>query len=35
MRRSTPADIAAKSAKALRQRTENDAFRRDTFALPR
>src|ERR1043165_3172727 len=31
----TPADIAAKSAKALRQRAESDAFRRDTFALPR
>jgi hypothetical protein len=35
MRRSTPADIAAKSARALRKRAENGAFRRDTFALPR
>jgi len=35
MRTRTPADIAAKSAHALRQRAENDAFRRETFALPR
>jgi hypothetical protein len=35
MRSRTPADIAAKSAAALRKRAENDAFRRDTFALPR
>ena len=31
----TPAEIAARSAKALRQRVETDAFRRETFALPR
>ena len=31
----TPADVAARSAKALRQRAETDAFRRETFALPR
>jgi hypothetical protein len=31
----TPADIAARSAKALRKRAETDAFRRETFALPR
>jgi hypothetical protein len=35
MRMKTPADIAARSAQALRKRAENDAFRRDTFALPR
>jgi len=35
MRSRTPADIAAKSAQALRRRAGNDAFRRDTFALPR
>ena len=35
MRTRTPADIAAKSAQALRKRAENDAFRRETFALPR
>jgi hypothetical protein len=33
--RRTPADIAANAAKALRQRAESDAFRRETFALPR
>jgi len=32
--RRTPADIAARAAKALRQ-CETDAFRRETFALPR
>jgi len=30
-----PADIAANAATALRRRAENDAFRRETFALPR
>ena len=35
MRTRTPADIAAKSGQALRKRAENDAFRRETFALPR
>jgi hypothetical protein len=30
----TPADIASRAAKALRKR-ETDAFRRETFALPR
>ena len=32
--RQTPADIAARAAKALRK-CETDAFRRETFALPR
>ena len=31
----TPADLAVRAAKALRQRAENDTFRRETFALPR
>jgi len=35
MRKPIPADIAAKSAAALHKRAENDAFRRETFALPR
>ena len=30
----TPADVAARAAQALRKR-ETDAFRRETFALPR
>jgi hypothetical protein len=30
----TPADLAARAAQALRQR-KTDAFRRETFALPR
>ena len=30
----TPADIAARAAQALRKR-KTDAFRRETFALPR
>ena len=30
----TPADIASRAAQALRKR-ETDAFRRETFALPR
>ena len=31
-----PADVAARAAQALRKRpARNDAFRRDTFALPR
>ena len=29
----TPADVAARAAKALRK--QSDAFRRETFALPR
>ena len=33
--RRTPREIAERSARALRQRAENDAFRRVTFALPR
>ena len=33
--RPTPADVAARAAKALRRRAETDAFRRETFALPR
>ena len=32
--RQTPADVAARAAEALRQR-QTDAFRRETFALPR
>ena len=32
--RRTPADVAARAAKALRERRA-DGFRRDTFALPR
>ena len=32
--RQTPADVAARAAQALRKR-ETDAFRRETFALPR
>ena len=32
--RRTPADIAARAAKALRAQ-RNDGFRRETFALPR
>src|SRR5205814_3756833 len=32
--RETPADVAARAAQALRRR-ETDAFRRETFALPR
>ena len=32
--RQTPADVAARAAQALRRR-ETDAFRRETFALPR
>ena len=32
--RQTPADVAARAASALRRR-ETDAFRRETFALPR
>ena len=32
--RRTPADLAARAAKALR-RAETDSFRRETFALPR
>ncbi|MEA2874319.1 MAG: hypothetical protein QOH67_4295, partial [Hyphomicrobiales bacterium] len=31
----TPADIAARAAQALRTRARSDAFRRETFALPR
>jgi hypothetical protein len=32
----TPADVAARAAQALRKRpARNDAFRRETFALPR
>jgi hypothetical protein len=31
----TPADIAARAAQALRKRATSDAFRRETFALPR
>ncbi len=30
-----PADIAANAARALARRAETDAFRRETFALPR
>jgi hypothetical protein len=31
-----PADVAARAAQALRKRpARNDAFRRETFALPR
>jgi hypothetical protein len=33
--RRTPRDIAEKSARALRRHAESDAFRRETFALPR
>ena len=34
--RRTPADVAAKAADALRKRpARTDAFRRETFALPR
>jgi hypothetical protein len=33
--RRTPREIAERSAQALRQRAVNDAFRRETFALPR
>ncbi len=32
--RKTPADLASRAAKALRQ-PRTDAFRRETFALPR
>ena len=32
--RQTPADVAARAAQALRRR-QTDAFRRETFALPR
>jgi len=32
--RRTPADVAARAAQALRRR-QTDAFRRETFALPR
>jgi hypothetical protein len=32
--RQTPADVASRAAKALRRR-QTDAFRRETFALPR
>ena len=32
--RQTPADLAARAAQALHKR-ETDAFRRETFALPR
>jgi hypothetical protein len=32
--RQTPADVAARAAEALRKR-QTDAFRRETFALPR
>ena len=32
--RRTPADVAARAAQALRKRA-TDAFRRETFALPR
>ena len=35
MRSRTPADIAAKAAAALHKRAKSDAFRRETFALPR
>ena len=35
MRSRTPADIAARSAQALHKRAKSDAFRRETFALPR
>jgi hypothetical protein len=31
----TPADIAARAAHGLRKRATSDAFRRETFALPR
>ena len=31
----TPADIAARAAQGLRKRATSDAFRRETFALPR
>jgi hypothetical protein len=30
-----PSDLAARAAKALRGRSRTDAFRRETFALPR
>jgi len=33
--RPTPADVASRAARALRRRAETDAFRRETFALPR
>ena len=32
--RQTPADVASRAAQALRRR-QTDAFRRETFALPR
>ena len=31
----TPADVAARAAQALQKRAKSDAFRRETFALPR
>ena len=31
----TPADIASRAAQGLRKRATSDAFRRETFALPR
>jgi hypothetical protein len=31
----TPADVASRAAQALRKRAASDAFRRETFALPR
>jgi hypothetical protein len=31
----TPADLAARARQALQKRAKSDAFRRETFALPR